>query len=124
MAWKIKRTTLNFILEASKDSYPYEFAALLRGKYGVIYEIVLIPTVQGKRSALYYLFMKPIDFTIVGTVHSHPSGSLEPSEEDISLFSRTGEVHIIVGYPYCKDCWRAYNRNGEEMAIEVIEDDE
>lgn len=121
--WKIKNSVLKLILEASKDSHPLEFAALLRAKYNVIYELILIPTVTGTRSAVYYFHQKPIDFSIVGTVHSHPSGSLIPSEDDVLIFSRFGDVHIIVGYPYAEKCWKAYNRSCEEISIEVIYDD-
>lgn len=121
--WRIKGSVLKLLLEASKDSHPSEFAALLRAKRKIIYEIVLIPTVSGKTSAVYYFHLKPIDFSIVGTAHSHPSGALTPSYEDLALFSRFGEIHIILGYPYLEGCWKAYDRNGREILLEVIEDE-
>jgi proteasome lid subunit RPN8/RPN11 len=118
---KIKNEVLRLILEAAKDSHPYEFGAFLREKYGVIYEIVLLPgTLSGRRSAVFNLMMKPIDFSIVGTVHSHPSGALWPSDEDLSMFSRTGKIHIIVGYPYTYASWKAYDRDGKEVRLEVV----
>ncbi len=119
--WKIKRDVLRLIMESSKSSYPDEFGAFLRAKHNIIYEIILLPgTISGGRSVLYNLLMKPIDFTIVGSVHSHPSGVPLPSEADIQMFSRTGDVHIIVAYPFTMDSWKAYNRRGEEIEVRVI----
>ena len=109
------------IMEASKDSYPHEFGAFLRAKFGVIYEIVMLPgTISGGSSVVFQLMMKPIDFSIVGSVHSHPSGVPLPSEADVNMFSRTGDVHIIVAYPFTMHSWKAYNREGEEIEVKVI----
>ncbi len=118
--WKIKREVLQLILESSKSSYPREFGAFLRAKHGIIYEIILLPALSGERSVIYNMMAKPIDFSIVGSVHSHPSGVPLPSEADLSMFSRTGDVHIIVAYPFTFDSWKAYNRNGEEIELKVI----
>jgi magnesium-transporting ATPase (P-type) len=44
------------IMEASKDSYPHEFGAFLRAKFGVIYEIVMLPgTISGGSSVVFQL---------------------------------------------------------------------
>ena len=121
MKWRIRERVLDLVLESSKSSYPDEFGAFLRAKHGIIYEIVLLPgTVSGRGAVLYNLMMKPIDFTIVGTVHSHPSGYPIPSQADLDMFSKTGDVHIIVAYPYTRESWKAYNRNGEEIEVKVI----
>jgi len=77
----IRKRTLKMILEASKSSYPDEFGAFLRAEKGVIRELILLPgTVSGHSHASFKMYMLPIDFTIVGTVHSHPSGACHPSE--------------------------------------------
>ncbi|MGC8585301.1 MAG: Mov34/MPN/PAD-1 family protein [Thermoplasmata archaeon] len=120
MKYRIKRQVLEMIMESSKDTMPNEFAAFLRARAGIIYEIVMIPTISGRRSATYMLHMKPIDFSIVGTVHSHPSGVLIPSDEDLHLFSQTGNVHIIVGYPFRIDSFRAFDRYGKPIEVDVI----
>ncbi len=120
--WKIRKNVLKLINESSKSSYPNEFGAFLRAKYKVIYEIVLLPgTVSGGRSVLYNLLMKPIDFSIVGSVHSHPSGYPIPSQADLDMFSKTGDVHIIVAYPFNERSWKAYNRDGEEIEVKIID---
>jgi len=118
----IKRETIEMILEASRDIHPNEFGAILRAEEGVITEIMLLPgTLSGSRSAIFQLHMLPIDFTVVGTVHSHPSGSIGPSEADIALFQKFGYIHIITGVPFDKDSWRAFDLYGEPLDLEVID---
>lgn len=109
------------IMEASKDSYPKEFGAFLRAENEIIYEIALLPgTVQGDHYAIFQLYSKPIDFSLVGSVHSHPSGNRNPSDQDLRMFSNTGRIHIIVGYPYTPSSYSAYNRKGEPINIKLI----
>ena len=122
--WKIKRDTLNFILESAKSTYPNEFGGFLRvdtdDKY-TIKEILILPgTISGDSHAIFKLHMLPIDFSIVGTVHSHPSYSNHPSDADILFFKKTGKVHIIVAIPFDTKSWRAYDFNGEEISLIVV----
>jgi len=119
--WLIKRNTLQMIMEASKDSYPREFGALLRAEGNIIYEIALVPgTIQSERYTLFYMYNKPIDFSIVGSVHSHPSGVTLPSDEDLHMFSMTGSVHIIVGYPFNLENYSAYDRSGNRIQVDIL----
>ena len=118
---KIRKGVIELIMESSKDSLPNEFAALLKQKNGVIFEIALLPgTISGQRSAIMQIFLRPIDLNYVGTAHSHPSGAILPSDEDKSLFSKFGNVHIIVGYPFNTQSWRAFNNEGLEIKVEMI----
>src|SRR3990170_2190154 len=119
--YAIRRKTLRMILEASKDTYPKEFAAILRAEEGVIEEILLLPgTISGDVHAIFQLHMLPIDFSVVGTIHSHPSGNYNPSEADLQLFSHFGRIHIIAGMPYAVDTWRAYDHYGKPWKLEVV----
>lgn len=122
--WKIKRKCLDLILESSKSVYPNEFGGLLRideEEKDTIVELVLLPgTVQGESHAIFKLHMLPIDFSVVGTVHSHPSPNPHPSEADIHLFGKKGKVHIIAAAPYNYASWKAFNYKGEELIIEVV----
>jgi proteasome lid subunit RPN8/RPN11 len=119
---RIKKKTLKMILEASKSTYPEEFGTILRASKGVINELILLPgTIQGERSALFKLHMLPIDFTVVGTAHSHPSGVCYPSEADLDLFRRFGWVHIIVCRPYSMTSWAAYDGLGEPKDLKVVD---
>ena len=117
----IARKTLRMILEASRDTHPLEFGAILRAEEGTITELLLVPgTLSGKRSAIFQLHMLPPDFAVVGTVHSHPNGVYEPSDEGRALFNKFGGIHIIVGYPYAEDTWAAWTNKGTRTSLKVV----
>jgi len=122
--WKITRKCLNLILEASKSNYPKEFGGLLRVDTNfkdTISEIVLLPgTVSGDSHAIFQLHMLPIDFSIIGTVHSHPSPVPRPSDADLHLFEKFGRVHIIVANPFDEFSWKAYDFRGNELQLRII----
>lgn len=120
----IRRSLLESALACGASALPNEFGGMLRSEEaGVITELVLLPgTTAGHRHANLQLWMLPADFTIVGTIHSHPSGALHPSEADVQLFRHWGNRHLIIGRPFTKGCWRAYNGLGEEVHMDVIED--
>lgn len=121
--WKITKKCLELILECSKSNYPNEFGGLLRidlQKKDTIIEVVILPgTVSGNSHAIFRMHMLPIDFSIVGTVHSHPSPSASPSDADLHLFSKHGKVHIIVAHPFNDTSWKAYDLNGNEVELIV-----
>jgi len=121
--WKITKKCLDLIFESAKESYPNEFGALLRvdtEKKDTIIELVLLPgTISGDSHAIFKLHMLPIDFSIVGTVHSHPSPYPRPSDADLQLFRKHGKIHIIVAKPFDNTSWKAYNFKGEEVIIDV-----
>jgi proteasome lid subunit RPN8/RPN11 len=122
--WKITRKCLNLILEASKSNYPTEFGGLLRidaASKDTIAEIVLLPgTVSGDSHAIFQLHMLPIDYSIIGTVHSHPSPSFHPSDADLHLFEKFGRVHIIVASPFNEHSWKAYDYKGNDLEIKIV----
>lgn len=122
--WGIKKETLNLILEVSKESFPKEFAATLIAKKGVIGEINLLPgTLSGNSMVILQTHMQPPDITlsVVGIVHSHPSGNFRPSGADCFLFSKFGNTHIIVGMPYNMKSWQAYDVRGEPIELQVVD---
>jgi proteasome lid subunit RPN8/RPN11 len=122
--WKIEKKCLNLIFEAAKSTYPNEFGGLLRvdDKYkDTITEIIILPgTIQGDSHTIFKLHMMPIDFNIVGTVHSHPSTSFNPSNADLNLFQKHGKIHIITAYPYNIDSFKSYNGYGNIIKIEIV----
>lgn len=121
--WGIKRQTLDLILEVSKETYPKEFAATLIAKKGIIEEVNLLPgTLSGSGMAILRTHMQPPDITlsVVGIVHSHPSGNFRPSGADTYFFSKFGHTHIIVGSPYDRNSWGAYDAFGEPVELEVV----
>ena len=75
---------------------------------------------RGLRFSSVPLHMLPMDFSIVGTVHSHPSGNVNPSHADLN--HAFGSVIMIVGYPYLDERNAAvYNHDGERLALNVTE---
>ena len=122
--WKITKKCLDLILESSKSTYPKEFGGLLRRdseEKDMITELILLPgTISGDSHTLFKLHMMPIDFSIVGTVHSHPSQSAQPSDADLQLFRKNGKVHIIAASPYDEHSWKAYGPKGNEIRLDVI----
>ncbi len=119
----ITRAALDSALANAASSYPNEFGGVLRADPpGVISEILHVPgTTAGRRHANFQLYMLPVDLTVVGTVHSHPSGALQPSDADLRLFRSWGRRHLILGRPFAAGSWRAYDGNGEETRIAVVE---
>lgn len=117
----ISKETLQFIIECSKSSHPNEFAGLLRTKDDIITEVILVPgTESSNRSAIIRMYMLPNMHT-VGSVHSHPSSNKNPSNADLNMFSRTGNIHIIVGHPYNDASWVCYDAEGSQKELDVID---
>jgi len=119
----ISKELLQTIFEGAKSLYPKETILMLRGKRQkdiiTITEFLVPPLANyGRGFANVRLHMLPMDFSLVGTVHSHPSGNINPSSADLNHFF--GPVLMIVGYPFTDERnVAAYNRDGEKLAVEV-----
>ena len=115
---------LECIYAGAKQLYPRESFLLLRGKKrnGVIQvnDLVLAPfAVHGEGFANFNPYMFSGDFSLVGTVHSHPSGDISPSHVDMNHFF--GRILMIVGYPYDGDgCVAVFDSNGEKLPLQII----
>ncbi len=110
------------IMDFAKANHPLEIILLLRGetnKYIIHISDYLFPPFgsSGRGFVSFPIHMLPIDFTIVGTAHSHPSGSLKPSLEDLNNFY--GRIMIIVGPPFQTSSFAAYNKQGERLLVEI-----
>lgn len=116
----IARETLKFIINVSKSSYPKEFAGMLYADDNVITGVDVPVTQSSNVSAVMNLFMLPVNPHLVGSVHSHPSGDINPSTEDIKMFMQNGDYHIIVGYPYNMKSWSCYNRVGNKRHLDIL----
>ncbi len=116
---------LQAIYAGAKQLYPRESFLLLRGKKrkGVICvsDLVLAPfAVHGEGFAHFNPYMLPGDFSLVGTVHSHPSGNISPSHVDMNYFF--GRILMIVGFPFeGARCVAVYDSNGDNMTIQITE---
>jgi len=114
---------LDAIFEGARRLYPKETILLLRGKKTKdtirVEELVVPPlATYGHGFANIPLHMLPMDFSIVGTVHSHPSGSLKPSDVDFNHFF--GRILMIVGVPFADERNVAvYNSHGEKLSLQI-----
>ncbi|MGD0979829.1 MAG: Mov34/MPN/PAD-1 family protein [Candidatus Bathyarchaeia archaeon] len=122
-AISISQELLQTIFEGAKSLYPKETILMLRGEKKkdiiTITELLIPPLANyGRGFANIRLHMLPMDFSIVGTAHSHPSGNVNPSHADLNHFF--GPILMIVGFPFTDEKNVAvYNRNGEKLAIQV-----
>ena len=127
----IARETMEFVLEASEETHPNEYMGFLRADDAttldidrdgqVITDVLVIPgTESNPTSASVRSHMKPNDMRSVGSVHSHPNGVLRPSDADLATFGQ-GEVHVIVGAPYGWGDWKAFDNEGNQRTLEVLD---
>jgi proteasome lid subunit RPN8/RPN11 len=109
-------------LNLGKSSQPNEFVGLLRVEKGIIRDVLFLSgTLSSCKSALIRLDQLPMGMRVVGSVHSHPSGSKLPSQADLELFSKVGNYNLIVCYPYREEDWACYNPKGEIIELKVLE---
>jgi proteasome lid subunit RPN8/RPN11 len=117
----IARDALKFVLEVSASSHPNEFAGMLYETDQIITDVDVPITQSSNVNAVMDLFMLPVNTHIVGSVHSHPSGELQPSDADIRMFMQNGDYHIIVGHPYEITSWACYDRIGNIRKLDVLD---
>ncbi|MFB6305264.1 MAG: Mov34/MPN/PAD-1 family protein [Haloferacaceae archaeon] len=129
----IAADTLEFVLQAASESHPDEYMGLLRGEDArrfdvdrdglLVTDVLVVPgTESNPFSATVKENMVPNDLRAVGSVHSHPNGVLRPSDADLGTFGK-GEVHVILGAPYGRDDWRAFDREGKRRSLDVFDVD-
>lgn len=117
---------LNSIFEGAKRLYPKETFLLLRGKKHKdeirVSDLVVPPlAVYGYGFANLPFHMLPMDFSVVGTVHSHPSGNINPSSVDLNHFF--GRILMIVGFPFngVRNV-AVYDSKGEKVQFQVVDE--
>ncbi|MGD8507225.1 MAG: Mov34/MPN/PAD-1 family protein [Candidatus Bathyarchaeota archaeon] len=119
----VPKEFVQMILESAKTLHPKETLFLLRGKTRKdqikISGIVIPPSATyGKGFASLPLIMMPIDFSIIGTAHSHPARSSAPSVEDLN--HALGKILLVAAYPYKgSECLAVYNRKGEKLKLTI-----
>ncbi|MCP8308193.1 MAG: Mov34/MPN/PAD-1 family protein [archaeon] len=119
-----KASIIDSLLSYAKNFHPNEGILLLRGKVGkdeiIVKEIVIPPLATHGRSFSSFPFhMLPLDLSIVGVAHSHPSGVLKPSLEDLNNFY--GRIMVIIAYPYNSEKnIGVFNREGIMVKYSII----
>jgi proteasome lid subunit RPN8/RPN11 len=119
----VDRGLLEEMLAFAKERHPKEAVILLRGsvnKEAITITDYLFPpfATTNSISASYPIHMLPIDFSIVGSAHSHPSGSLEQSTQDIHNIY--GRISLLMAYPYGLGDVAVYNKQAERLVIRVM----
>lgn len=117
-----KRVVVDSILSFCKMHHPNEAILVLRGtnkKDAIIVDSLMIPPMAegGPFYSGFPTHMLPGDMSIIGTAHSHPSGSAQPSLTDLNHF--TGIIGVIVSYPYEDNNFFVFNSRGEELEFFV-----
>lgn len=122
----LKQSVIENLLNYAYSLHPKESILLLRGKVSkdevFINDTVIPPfATHGKSFSTFPLHMLPMDFSIVGVAHSHPSGVLAPSTNDLNQFY--GRIMVIVAFPYHSERNIAvFNREGKALRFKVIDD--
>ena len=116
----IEHTLLNEMASFAKEKHPREMILLLRGNIKgeklIITDYLFPPRAQvGYESAVFPTGLLPIDFSIIGTIHSHPSGVLDLSVTDQHSFY--GMISLLIGYPYRIQDVIAFGKSGSRIPL-------
>ncbi|MEM0119883.1 MAG: Mov34/MPN/PAD-1 family protein [Thermoprotei archaeon] len=119
----IDEEALGFLFGYARGVYPREAVVGLRGevhRHGeveVTEAVLPFKRVEGHGFST-WAHMGVVDRKLVGIGHSHPSGVLYPSDEDMLNF--TGAVMLIVGPPFSSEVDAAFfNRSRERIPFSV-----
>lgn len=121
----VEREILNAILTNAAAVHPREMILLLRGKLSknqfTVTDLIVPPlATHGKGFSGFHPHMLPMDFSLIGTVHSHPSGVAKPSLQD--LHHAYGRIIMIVAFPYKnEENVVVYNHSGEKLTLNVTQ---
>ena len=117
----ITQNVINGLISYSKMHHPYEGILILEGerkKSEIFINNLVIPpfSVHGPYYSGFPINELPFDLSYVGTAHSHPSGSSQPSLEDLNHFY--GLISIIICHPYEEENIHAYDSQGREVPLD------
>ena len=116
----LKKEVLDSILSFCQMKHPNEGILILKGKSKngeIKIDGLVIPPFSetGPTFAGFPHSFLPFDMSYVGIIHSHPSGSAEPSVTDLHNFF--GLVSMIVKSPYDDDSIFAWDSNGNAIPL-------
>ncbi|MCS6784706.1 MAG: Mov34/MPN/PAD-1 family protein [Candidatus Caldarchaeum sp.] len=120
----MSREVAGLLLEVARSVDPDEMIVLLHGKvnkdYAVVEEVSFPPqSIYGDSFSSFNPYSLPIDHSILGIAHSHPSGIGRPSAEDLDNFM--GVMMVIVTAPYRdeKDI-HVLDAEGRKIRLEIV----
>jgi proteasome lid subunit RPN8/RPN11 len=121
----VESEILNAILANATAVHPREMILLLRGKRNknqfTVTDLIVPPlATHGKGFSGFHSYMLPMDFSLIGTVHSHPSGVAKPSLVD--LHHSYGRIIMIVAFPYRnEEDVAVYDHSGEKLTLKITQ---
>ena len=120
---RVDREVLESVIYYAKQAYPNEFLAFFDGeiKNKILYitSLIFLPGETCQTGAVVHTELIPMNTKYLGSVHSHPGPSAQPSGADLKTFSRHGYFHMIVCLPYSLETFRAYDRYGDPLNYSV-----
>jgi len=118
---KIKKELLIGFLALCRAHHPKEFLGILKMDKNVFTEFILPPgAVTSRTTGVFFPGRIPINRDYQGTIHSHPSGNVIPSLQDLNSVFKGNRFHFIVGFPYNLNNIKCFDRNGTELQFKVI----
>ena len=119
----LQKQVLDSILSYCQMKHPNECILILKGKSKqgqILIDGLVIPpfNYSGPTFAGFPHSFLPFDMSYVGIVHSHPSGTANPSVTDLHNFF--GLVSLIVKSPYGDDDIFAWDSNGDSINLAII----
>ena len=118
----ISREAMDSIISYSKIRHPNEAILIVKGKSRdghIMVDGLVIPPFShsGPTFAGFPHSFLPFDMSYVGTVHSHPGGTAEPSVTDLNNFF--GLVSLIIKWPYRDQDIFAWNSKGDGIELSI-----
>ncbi|MFX1497677.1 MAG: Mov34/MPN/PAD-1 family protein [Promethearchaeota archaeon] len=118
---RIKRELLDGFFALCRAHHPKEFLGILKMEKNVFTEFILPPgAVTSRNTGVFFPGRIPINRDYQGTIHSHPSGNVIPSLQDLNSVFKGNRFHFIVGFPYTLNHIKCYDKNGTELQFRVI----
>jgi len=119
----LQKDILDSILSYCQMKHPNEGILILKGKSKngeIKIDGLVIPPFNytGPTFAGFPHSFLPFDMSYIGMVHSHPSGSAEPSVTDLHNFF--GLVSLIVKSPYVDDSIFAWDSSGNAIPLSIV----
>ncbi len=119
----LQKDVLDSILSYCQMKHPDEGILILKGKSKngeIKIDGLVIPPFNytGPTFAGFPHSFLPLDMSYIGIVHSHPTGSAEPSVADLNNFF--GLVSIIVKSPYKDDSIFAWDSSGNSIPLSIV----
>jgi len=119
----LQKDVLDSILSYCQMKHPNEAILILKGKSKdgeIKIDGLVIPPFSetGPTFAGFPNSFLPFDMSYLGIVHSHPSGSAEPSATDSNNFF--GLVSLIVKSPYDDDSIFAWDSSANSIPLSIV----